>query len=65
YGVRDPDPNVSGRGLEMLSDAGIEVVEGVCSEEVKIQLEPYLHQRVTGKPWVVLKMAMTIDGRTA
>ena len=65
YGVRDPDPNVSGRGLEMLSDAGIEVVEGVCSEEVKIQLEPYLHQRVTDKPWVVLKMAMTIDGRTA
>jgi diaminohydroxyphosphoribosylaminopyrimidine deaminase / 5-amino-6-(5-phosphoribosylamino)uracil reductase len=63
--VADPDPNVSGRGLARLRDAGIEVVEGVCAELVADQLRPYLHHRRTGRPFVVLKLASTLDGRTA
>jgi len=41
------------------------VVEGVEERQITKQLEAYIHHRVTGKPWVVLKMAMTMDGRTA
>ena len=64
-GITDPDPHVSGRGISALRDAGIEVVEGVRKRQIADQLEPYLYQRATGKPWVVLKMALTMDGRTA
>ncbi len=64
-GITDPDPQVSGAGIEALRTAGIEVVEGVEERQITKQLEAYIHHRVTGKPWVVLKMAMTMDGRTA
>lgn len=64
-GVADPDPLVAGRGIERLRAAGIEVVLGVLTEEVAQQLEPYLHHRRTGRPWVTLKLASTLDGRTA
>ena len=64
-GITDPDANVSGGGVSALRDAGIEVVEGVRKKQIEDQLEPYVHQRTTGKPWVVLKMALTMDGRTA
>ncbi len=64
-GLVDPDPNVAGTGLEQLRNAGIEVVTGVRSAEVEAQLEPYLHHRRTGRPYVVSKMAATLDGRTA
>ena len=64
-GVTDPDPHVSGAGIDALKAAGVEVVEGVKESQVRNQLEAYMHHRTTGKPWVVLKMAMTIDGRTA
>lgn len=63
--VVDPDQNVSGRGVQQLRDAGIEVVTGVCGDEVEQQLAPYLHHRRTGRPYVVAKMAATLDGRTA
>jgi diaminohydroxyphosphoribosylaminopyrimidine deaminase / 5-amino-6-(5-phosphoribosylamino)uracil reductase len=64
-GVTDPDPLVTGKGVARLRDAGLEVVVGVGEEAVREQLEPYLHQRRTGRPWVVLKLAATLDGRTA
>ena len=64
-GVTDPDPRVNGGGISALRDSGIEVVEGVRKRAVVAQLEPYLHHRRTGRPWVVLKMALTLDGRTA
>ena len=60
-GVADPDPSVSGRGTTALQTAGIEVAEGVG--DVEASLRPYLHQRRTGRPWVVLKLAATLDGR--
>jgi diaminohydroxyphosphoribosylaminopyrimidine deaminase/5-amino-6-(5-phosphoribosylamino)uracil reductase len=64
-GVEDPDPRVAGRGLAALRAAGLEVSIGTASEEVTEQLAPYLKHRRTGQPWVVLKMAASLDGRTA
>ncbi|MFM8867702.1 MAG: bifunctional diaminohydroxyphosphoribosylaminopyrimidine deaminase/5-amino-6-(5-phosphoribosylamino)uracil reductase RibD [Ilumatobacteraceae bacterium] len=64
-GLRDPDHRVSGSGIAALERAGIDVEVGVLANEVQHQLAPYLHHRSTGKPWVVAKMAMTIDGRIA
>jgi diaminohydroxyphosphoribosylaminopyrimidine deaminase / 5-amino-6-(5-phosphoribosylamino)uracil reductase len=64
-GVEDPDPQVAGRGLAALAGAGIDVILGVAAEEVSDQLAPYLKHRTTGQPWVVLKMAASLDARTA
>ncbi len=64
-GIADPDQRVAGRGLRALRDAGIEVTEGVAAEEVAEQLAPYIKHRGTGQPWVVLKLAASLDGRTA
>jgi diaminohydroxyphosphoribosylaminopyrimidine deaminase / 5-amino-6-(5-phosphoribosylamino)uracil reductase len=64
-GVEDPDPLVAGQGIERLRAAGIEVTVGVCADEVREQLAPYLKHRETGRPLVVLKLAATLDGGTA
>ena len=64
-GVEDPDPRVSGEGIRQLREAGIEVTTDVASDMVSDQLAPYLHQRRTGRPLVLAKMAATLDGRTA
>ncbi|WP_419931546.1 bifunctional diaminohydroxyphosphoribosylaminopyrimidine deaminase/5-amino-6-(5-phosphoribosylamino)uracil reductase RibD [Candidatus Poriferisodalis sp.] len=64
-GVTDPDPNVAGSGIEALRAAGIEVDDGVGAAAVECSLRPYLHQRREGRPWVVLKLAATMDGRVA
>lgn len=64
-GVEDPDPAVAGRGLEALRRAGVEVRAGVGAPVVRQQLTPYLHHRRTGRPFVVLKLATTLDGRIA
>jgi diaminohydroxyphosphoribosylaminopyrimidine deaminase / 5-amino-6-(5-phosphoribosylamino)uracil reductase len=64
-GIEDPDEQVSGRGLAALREAGIEVTVGVAAEEVAEQLAPYRKHRTTGQPWVVLKMAASLDARTA
>ena len=64
-GVIDPDQQVNGAGVDRLRDAGIDVVGGVRATEVADQLAPYLHHRRTGRPYVVVKLASTVDGRTA
>jgi len=64
-GVVDPDTRVDGAGIDALRSAGIEVVVGVGRDEVREQLAPYLKHRRTGRPWVVLKLAATLDGGTA
>jgi diaminohydroxyphosphoribosylaminopyrimidine deaminase/5-amino-6-(5-phosphoribosylamino)uracil reductase len=63
--VTDPDPRVCGRGIGRLRDGGVEVTVGVAEPDVTEQLAPYLKHRRTGRPWVVLKLAATLDGRTA
>ena len=64
-GTLDPDSKVSGSGVQHLRDAGLTVDVGILEQEVKQQLAAYLHHRATGRPFVVLKMASTIDGRIA
>jgi len=64
-GVLDPDHHVRGEGARRLRAAGIEVGVGVCEAEVSAVLAPYLKHRRTGRPWVVLKLAATLDGRIA
>ena len=64
-GILDPDPRVAGRGVAELQRAGLEVVVGVAADEATELLAPYLKHRRTGRPWVVLKLAATLDGRIA
>lgn len=61
----DPDPLVAGRGVQRLRDAGIPVHVGLFADRVRTQLAPYIKHRETGRPWVVLKLAATLDGGTA
>ncbi|MDQ1428141.1 MAG: diaminohydroxyphosphoribosylaminopyrimidine deaminase [Acidimicrobiaceae bacterium] len=64
-GIVDPDPLVAGAGIERLEAAGIEVTVGVCRDEIAEQLAAYVKHRTTGRPWVILKLAASVDGRTA
>src|SRR4051812_37279916 len=64
-GIEDPDPNVAGGGVARLRAAGIQVEVGVEADAVRTQLAPYLKHRTTGRPWVLLKLAASLDGRTA
>src|SRR4051812_27018380 len=63
--LRDPHDIVDGRGFAQLRDAGLEVTEGVCSAVAARQLQGYATQVRTGLPFVVLKMAATLDGKVA
>ena len=64
-GVQDPDEMVSGRGIDRLEAAGIVVERDLLADAVGDSLAAYLHHRRTGRPLVLLKLAATLDGRTA
>lgn len=63
--LEDPDRRVAGAGVARLRAAGIDVEVGLCAAEVEAQLWSYLIHRRTGRPAVVLKLAASMDGRTA
>lgn len=63
--IRDPDPRVSGRGMEQLRAAGIEVDLGDGAAEGAAHYEAYAHHRRTARPFVTAKFAASLDGRIA
>lgn len=64
-GVEDPNPHVSGGGMQRLTDAGIEVVVGVLEKEAKQLIEPWSKYITEGMSFLSLKLAMSLDGRIA
>lgn len=64
-GSRDPNPKVSGKGAKILREHGIEVVEDFLRDECDALNPVFFHHITTGRPYVVMKYAMTLDGKIA
>ncbi|MBI3541276.1 MAG: bifunctional diaminohydroxyphosphoribosylaminopyrimidine deaminase/5-amino-6-(5-phosphoribosylamino)uracil reductase RibD [Deltaproteobacteria bacterium] len=62
-GMRDPDKKVEGKGIQILQAHGIQVREGVMKKECEFLNEAYIKHRKKGVPFVILKLASTLDGR--
>ena len=61
----DPSEHAGGRGIEQLRQAGIEVQTGLCETEARLLNAPFIKYAATGKCWVTLKWAQSIDGKLA
>ena len=63
--IEDPNPLVSGKGFDALRESGVEVVTGILAREAEKQNEKFIHWHKTKRPFVHLKMAISLDGRIA
>jgi diaminohydroxyphosphoribosylaminopyrimidine deaminase / 5-amino-6-(5-phosphoribosylamino)uracil reductase len=63
--IEDPNPKVSGKGFQHLRRAGVDVLVGLLAREAEKLNEKYLHFRRTGRPFVHLKLAASLDGKIA
>jgi diaminohydroxyphosphoribosylaminopyrimidine deaminase/5-amino-6-(5-phosphoribosylamino)uracil reductase len=64
-GCADPYPPVRGRGIAMLQQAGIETTVGVLEDECRRLNQGFITRVTRGRPFAILKLAMTLDGRIA
>ncbi len=65
YACADPDPRASGDGHRQLEAAGVQVEAGLLRDEAERVNEAYLKHKRTGRPFVTLKLAMSLDGKIA
>ena len=65
FPIEDPNPRVCGKGIEHLRSANVEVSVGLMAREAERLNEKYLHFMQTGRPFVHLKMAISLDGKIA
>ena len=63
--MTDPSEHANGKGIEKLREAGIEVETGPCEAEARLLNAPFVKFATTGKCWVTLKWAQTLDGKVA
>jgi diaminohydroxyphosphoribosylaminopyrimidine deaminase/5-amino-6-(5-phosphoribosylamino)uracil reductase len=63
--MADPFPQVAGKGLQILQQAGVQTAVGLCELEGRRLNAPYLKRLATGRPWVILKWAQSLDGKMA
>ena len=63
--MRDPNPLVAGRGIKMIEEAGIQVEVGLLEDEAKKINERFIHNMIYGTPFIISKIAMTLDGKIA
>jgi diaminohydroxyphosphoribosylaminopyrimidine deaminase/5-amino-6-(5-phosphoribosylamino)uracil reductase len=63
--MQDPNPLVAGRGIERLKAAGIEVYCGLLEQEAEVLNRGFISRMTRGLPWVRLKIAASLDGKTA
>ncbi|MDQ7005392.1 MAG: bifunctional diaminohydroxyphosphoribosylaminopyrimidine deaminase/5-amino-6-(5-phosphoribosylamino)uracil reductase RibD [Ghiorsea sp.] len=60
----DPNPNMAG-GADVLQQAGIDVILGVCKDEADVLNRPFFHYIKTNMPWLIAKAAISLDGKMA
>ncbi|MBR6439499.1 MAG: bifunctional diaminohydroxyphosphoribosylaminopyrimidine deaminase/5-amino-6-(5-phosphoribosylamino)uracil reductase RibD [Bacteroidales bacterium] len=64
-GILDPNPLVAGKGVKILQDAGVEIEVGLCEDEIREMNKVFLKYITTKRPYVIMKTAMTLDGKIA
>jgi len=63
YGAEDPNQNHVGRGKTLLEEKGVKVITGVCEADCLTLIRAFSKKQRTGLPWVILKSAISLDGK--